>query len=107
MQIFLNRHIIYYISILVGLTSFLTTCSSTRFIYTFVDEFIKDEITFFLELNEEEQVLLNQQVSEMVNWHRTSMLPKYSDYLYNVNKKLEDEQYVAADISKSWQMAGF
>ena len=100
MTIFLNRNIIYYIAILVGLISFLTTCSSTRFIYTFVDEFIKDEITFFFDLNEEEQVLLSKQVSEMVNWHRTSMLPKYADYFYSAANKLEDEQYNATDINE-------
>ncbi len=83
-----------------GLISFLTTCSSTRFIYTFVDEFIKDEINYFFDLNEEEKVLLNQKVSKMVNWHRKSMLPKYADYLYNVADKLEDEQYSSADITK-------
>ena len=100
MTIFLNRNIINYIAILVGLISFLTTCSSTRFIYTIVDEFIKDEITFFFDLNEEEQVLLSKQVSEMVNWHRTSMLPKYADYFYSVADKLEDEQYDATDINE-------
>ena len=100
MTIFLNRNIINYIAILVGLISFLTTCSSTRFIYTIVDEFIKDEITFFFDLNEEEQVLLSKQVSEMVNWHRTSMLPKYANYFYSVADKLEDEQYDATDINE-------
>ena len=99
MTIFLNRNIII-IAILMGLISFLTTCSSTRFIYTFVDEFIKDEINYFFDLNEEEKVLLNQKVSKMVNWHRKSMLPKYADYLYNVADKIEDEQYDPADINK-------
>ena len=100
MTMFLNRHIINYIVILLGLIFFLTTCSSTRFIYTFVDEFIKDEITYFFDLNEEEKVVLNQKVSKIVNWHRTSMLPKYADYLYNVADKIEDEQYDPADINK-------
>ena len=59
MTIFLHRHITYRIVILIGLICFLTSCSSTRFIYSFVDEFIKDEITYFLDINEDEKVLLN------------------------------------------------
>ena len=97
---FSHIHIIYHIAILIWFISFLTTCSSTRFIYTFVDEYIKDEITYFLDLNEDEKELLNQQVSQMVNWHRTSMLPKYANYLNNVANKIESEQYSADNIRK-------
>jgi len=100
MKIFSNLRITYHIVILTGLISLLTSCSSTRFIYTFVDEFIKDEITYFLKLDEDEKVLLNKQVSEMVNWHRTSMLPRYADYLNNIADKLENDEYSANDISK-------
>ena len=63
MIIFPHPRIIYHILILIGLVSFLVTCSSTRFIYTFIDEFIKDEVTYFLKLDEDEKVLLNRQVS--------------------------------------------
>ena len=100
MKIFLSRHTIRHITILTTLIFFLTTCSSTRFIYTFVDEFIKDEVNYFLDLDEEEKVFLNQQVSEMVNWHRTLMLPKYASYLNNIAYKLEDGQYTTTYISK-------
>ena len=100
MKKFSHLHIIYHIAILISFISFLTTCSSTRFIYKFVDEYIKDEITYFLDLNEDEKVLLSQQVSQMVNWHRTSMLPKYANYLNNVANKIESEQYSADNIRK-------
>ena len=100
MKIFSHRHTIRHITILTTLIFFLTTCSSTRFIYTFVDEFIKDEVNYFLDLDEEEKVFLNQQVSEMVNWHRTLMLPKYASYLNNIADKLEDGQYTTSYISK-------
>ena len=100
MTIFLHRHITYHIAILIGLICFLTTCSSTRFIYSFVDEFIKDEITYFLDINEDEKVLLNHQVSQMVNWHRSSMLPKYANYLNNIADMLEGERYSADNIRK-------
>ena len=99
MRIFSHRHTIRHITILTVLIFFLTTCSSTRFIYTFVDEFIKDEVNYFLDLNEKDKIYLNHQVSKMVNWHRTSMLPKYASYLNNIADKLEDDQYTTADVS--------
>ena len=86
--------------VLFGLIFLLTTCSSTRFIYTFVDDFIKDEVNYFLDLNDNEKVLLNQRVSEMVTWHRTSMLPKYSEFLYNIADNLEDDKYSAVEVKK-------
>ena len=36
----------------------------------------------------------------MVNWHRTSMLPRYADYLNSIANKLENDEYSANDISK-------
>ncbi len=88
----------YHISILLISINLLIACSSTRIIYTFVENFIQDEITFFLDLNEEEMVLLNQQVSELVAWHRKSMLPKYSVYLNYIADRLEVNQYAVDDI---------
>ena len=68
----------------------LTACSSTQFIYTFVDRYIQDEIEYFIDLKKEDKVLLSQKVSEMVSWHRTSMLPSYANYLDEIAKKLEE-----------------
>ena len=85
--------------ILIGLISLLTACSSTKFIYVFVDELIKDEVTYFLDLDDSEKVTLNQQVSDMVTWHRTMMLPRYAEFFNNIADKLDDEQYSASDIN--------
>ena len=106
MKIFLRRYI-YKTAILVVITILLTACSSTRFIYSFIDDFIQDEITYFLDLNEKEELLLSQQVSEMVNWHRTSMLPRYATYLINVADKIEKKEYESTDINKLLENARF
>lgn len=106
MKIFLRRYI-YKTAILVVITILLTACSSTRFIYSFIDDFIQDEITYFLDLNEKEELLLSQQVSEIVNWHRTSMLPRYATYLINVADKIEKKEYESADINKLLENARF
>ncbi len=96
---FLNRHI-YHLVILVVIISFLKACSSTRVIYTFAENYIQDEITFFFDLSEEEKALLSQQVSELVSWHRTTMLPIYSLYLNDIADKLQVGEYGADDIEK-------
>ena len=79
MTIFLQRNIIHHATIL-GAITLVISCSSTRLIYTFVDKFI-EESYYFLNLDVEEEILLRRQVQEMVEWHRTSMLPRYAVYL--------------------------
>ena len=98
MTIFFRRQVYLSLSLLFFII-LMTACSSTRLIYTFTDKFIKDEINYFLNLDEEEKLLMNQQVSEMVNWHRISMLPSYATYLNNIADKLEVEQYDATEIT--------
>ena len=100
MKIFLHR-IIYQVTIFILLITLLSACSSTRFLYTFLEEFIKDEISFFFSLDKEEQIFMNQQVSEMVYWHRSSMLPKYSDYLNNIADKMEIDKYDDVEITNA------
>ncbi len=88
------------LSILIGFITFLTGCSSTRLLYTFLDTFIEDEVTYFLDLNKNEKLQLGQEVSEMVVWHKKNMLPKYASYLSNTADMIEMEKYGSSDISK-------
>ena len=99
MKIFLQRYT-YRAMLLFMLIYLLTACSSTRLMYTFVDKFIENEITYFLDLNEKEVALLNKEVSKMVAWHRKSMLPRYASYLNDIADKLEDNRYDANYITK-------
>ena len=98
MTIFSKRQVYHSLSLLFFII-LVTACSSTRLIYSFTDKFIKDEINYFLYLDEEEKLLMNQQVSEMINWHRTSMMPSYASYLDNIADALEMGQYDANKIT--------
>ena len=98
MTIFFRRQVYHSLSLLFFII-LMTACSSTRLIYTFTDKFIKDEINYFLYLDEEEKLIMNQQVSEMVNWHRTSMMPSYASYLDDIADTLEVGQYDANKIT--------
>ena len=95
---FFHRYI-YKTSIFVALIILVSGCSSTRFLYTFLEELVKDEISFFFDLDKEEQILMSQQVSDMVYWHRTSMLPKYANYLNDIADKMAIGKYDATDIN--------
>ena len=98
MTIFSKRQVYHSLSLLFFII-LVTACSSTRLIYSFTDKFIKDEINYFLYLDEEEKLIMNQQVSEMVNWHRKSMMPSYASYLDDIADTLEVGQYDANKIT--------
>ena len=68
--------------------------------YAFAGGFIQDEVAYFLDLDEEEDAFLNQQVTEMVAWHRRTLLPNYATYLTDAANKLAAGQYGAADIAE-------
>ena len=101
-QIYLRK-----ISITIYLFVFLVGCSSTRFIYSLADEFIQDEITYFLNLDEDDEVFLTQQISAMVEWHRIYMLPNYAKYITYISDKLEVKQYGLADITEIFENGKF
>ena len=105
MNIFLNKFL--KLLILIVINVLLVSCSSTQLIYSIADKFIQDEVEYFLNLNEKERVILNQKISEIVIWHRKSMLPKYSNYLVDISNKLEIGDYDTSNINKAVRNARF
>ena len=105
MNIFLNKFL--KLLILIVINVLLVSCSSTQLIYSIADKFIQDEVEYFLYLNEKERVILNQKISEIVIWHRKSMLPKYSNYLVDISNKLEIGDYDTSNINKAVRNARF
>lgn len=105
MNIFLNKFL--KLLILIVINVLLVSCSSTQLIYSIADKFIQDEVEYFLNLNEKERVILNQEISEIVIWHRESMLPKYSNYLVDISNKLEIGDYDTSNINKAVRNARF
>ena len=105
MNIFLNKFL--KLLILIVINVLLVSCSSTQLIYSIADKFIQDEVEYFLDLNEKERVILNQEISEIVIWHRKSMLPKYSNYLVDISNKLEIGDYDTSNINKAVRNARF
>lgn len=86
--------------IFLGFINLLVSCSSTRIVYSLAEEFILNEINYFLNIDKNDNTFLKQQVSEMIEWHRKSMLPMYALYLTDMADKILADQYKADDIKK-------
>ena len=66
-----------------------TSCSNTRLAYNIAEEFIKKEVNYFINIDDKEEIILKQQISQMVAWHRKSMLPIYADYLKSIADEIQ------------------
>ena len=66
-----------------------TNCSNTRLAYNLAEEFIKKEVIYFINIDDKEEIILKEQISQMVAWHRSSMLPIYVDYLENIADEIQ------------------
>ena len=66
-----------------------TNCSNTRLAYNLAEEFIKKEVIYFINTDDKEKIILKEQISQMVAWHRSSMLPIYVDYLENIADEIQ------------------
>lgn len=86
--------------ILIVFINLLVCCSSTRILYSLGEEFILNEVNYFLNIDKNDTTFLNQQVSEMIEWHRTTMLPMYTLYLTDMADKILADQYSTNDINK-------
>ena len=90
-----------FIKLLVLITLIInaTSCSSTRIVYSLAEKYLKDEVTFFIDLDNKEEIRLSKQITEIVEWHRKNMLPKYETYLKDIAEKLAKNQYSYKDIT--------
>lgn len=82
------------------LITILETCSSTRLVYNLFVEYIRSEIDYFLDLDKDDEFFVQQQISEMVIWHKTNMLTSYADYVTVIANKVKAREFRSNDIKK-------
>ena len=82
------------------ITMGLAACSSFKIMYSFADDYIKQEAKFFLKFDEQGEQHLNDQVDKMMEWHNTIMLPRYAAYLSQMANQLDHRLYGATAITK-------
>lgn len=56
-------------------------CSGFKVLYSLTGEAVRSEADFFLDLTEDEEVLLDQTVDQLLAWHRGEMMPRYAHFL--------------------------
>ena len=78
-----------------------TSCSNTRLAYNIAEGFIKKEVNYFINIDDKEEIILEQQISHMVAWHRTSMLPIYADYLKSIADEIQYNSNNTVYVSKA------
>ena len=86
--------------ILIAFINLLVSCSSTRIVYSLAEEFFFNEINYYLNVDKNDKTFLDKQISEMIDWHRTSMLPMYSIYLTDMADRIFTGQYSTNDVKK-------
>ena len=79
----------------------ISACSSVKIIYSFAGDFIKSEVSYFLDLDENGKVLLNDEVGNLMAWHDSEMLPRYATYLRQQAENLQNDAYGANAIADS------
>ena len=94
------------LSLLLLIFSF-TNCSNTQLVYNITEEFIKKEVNYFIKVDEKDKILLKQLISQMVIWHRTSMLPIYADYLTNIANEIQSNSNNTVYVLKAVNDARF
>lgn len=58
----------------------LSGCSSLQFAYSFADDVLEGRADEYLNLNEDQEAVLEEQTAAMIRWHRQEMLPKYATF---------------------------
>lgn len=59
----------------------LSSCSSTRLAYNYLDFYMQWKINAYVTLTSEQKALSKKGIQEFHDWHRATQLPKYAHYL--------------------------
>lgn len=79
---------------------FLTSCSSTKLAYGFLDEAIYWKLSKYVSLNKEQKKTTDEFLTKFHQWHRDTQLPLYANYIDGYLKRLENTPTTAESIHK-------
>lgn len=83
----------------------LTACSSIKILYSLLDDFIWDSVEFHLNIDDDaEKEFTELKVREMVDWHRSKMLPIYARHLRQQAEFLENDKMSEARLTESFKV---
>ena len=58
----------------------LVACSTVGLLYSFLDDFIKDQAEYYLNLDEAGEEFVEARIDDFITWHQAQMLPLYAAY---------------------------
>ncbi len=76
--------------LLFSMMVFVLPACSMKLMYNNLDRFIRWQVSDYVDLNAEQKKYLNQQVTEILYWHRKNHLPLYSDYFMTLSQQVTD-----------------
>ena len=85
MQLKLPKYILF-----LGFILFLAGCSATKLFYGYGDSIISWQLDSYFELTNEQEDWVEEQMRLHLEWHRNEELPRYKNFLIDIQKKAID-----------------
>lgn len=80
----------------------LAACSSVTLFYTFADTAIENEITHYLDVDDDERARIAEKVDALMRWHRTEILPRYASFLRAQAATIESGEITRETVTASY-----
>ena len=77
-------------TLLLGVMILLLSGCSIKFAYNNLDRFVRWQVDDYLDLDRAQKTLLQEQLTELLYWHRKNHLPLYADYLQMLSLRVGD-----------------
>jgi len=73
-----------------GFIFFIAGCSTTKLFYGYGDSIVSWQLDSYFELTYEQEDWVEKQMQQHLEWHRNEELPKYKNFLIDVQNKAKD-----------------
>ena len=92
------------IAVVAVLALLVTACSGVKIFYNLIDDIIWEAVEFHLNLeDDEEKAFTRQKVRELMDWHRTAMLPVYARHFLELATILEKGEVTRARLRAAFK----
>jgi len=87
---------------------FLTGCSSTTFVYNWIDYLLPWYFASYVDLSRDQKQYLDELLIPFFSWHRHEELPRYAEIINSVEGLLDSEvkveniALITLDVEESW-----
>jgi hypothetical protein len=95
------RGMLKKIGIVSALCLFVAGCSTLKIAYGFLDTAVLNWAGKYLDIGEDNERTLDAEISQLVTWHRTQMLPKYAGFFESQAQLAEGAGWTRADVDEA------